>query len=512
MKKSLRLLTLIFFSFALPVFFCAPIFCDTWSWTGGDSENNWAYGPPWRNETTGEEGTILTGHPDGADDIAYISGDCEIELKGPLAEYDITLNELRFQTYTGAAYKTSSWTATVKGSKTLTFNLMELDRAATLAGVTGTLVFNCPTVCKGKIITHSDTTFTATKPITLAADSEITAIGNGAITISELAGAKTATLFCGTDGYIAISAYDTTDVPSIVVAANSKSVSLGGGTIAGLTVNSNAAATVTSGMTVDGDLVVDGELTIAGDLTVTGTLTVTGSGKLTVNGDLDVTGATKNEGTITTNAGALTVTGDISNAGTLATNAALTFASDFTNTGTFTPAAGTTVTATGASASFTGNGASLPNFVYAPASTSGTGLAITDTNTITNFSCSAANAKIAVNAANSFGTFSATGAGASITLSGANTIGTLTMTSGGGSLTVNAAQTITGNLTLKGTGTGANVLAVTGTGSLNIASNQSAGEYLSVAHAGPAIGGGSFFSWIARQNLFGLARQAQIGQ
>lgn len=669
----------------MPVFFCAPIFCDTWSWTGGTSNDNWAYGPPWRNETTGEEGTIFTGHPDGTEDIAYISGDCEIELKGPLAEYDITLNELRFQTYTGAAYKTSSWTATIKGNKTLTFNLMELDRAATLEGVTGTLEFNCPTVCKGKIITHSDTTFTATKPITLAADSEITAIGNGAITISELVGTKTATLFCGTDDYMEISAYDTTDVPSIVVAANSKSVSLGGGTIAGLTVNSNAAATVTSGMTVDGDLVVDGELTIAGDLTVTGTLTVTESGKLTVNGDLNVTGDTKNEGTITTNAGAafssllidggslvntgsgavtattftigshdasvtnsstgsitvgtltgaykanldnsssgsitvsdygaganapkivlaassqnvslaggtiaaltlgssaqagitgnLTVTGATSNAGTITATGAITFngavagasgtitsanitvdaagnsnlgtvqmtanssitnsgagsttitklagaqaatlsastgsmtvssydatnvpsvtvASDnvslgagtvaaltvnasaeavvagdltatggVTNNGTLTSSA--KITMTGASASFGGTGsATIADFAYAPAATSGTGLAVAGDNTFTNFTCSTDGAKI--------------------TISGNNSFTTLTVKSAGGTLSINGAQTV-GTLDLEGKTGAGNLLNVNGSGSVTLPSTQSSGQYLSVAHGGVSI-------------------------
>ena len=336
---------------------------------------------------------------------------------------------------------TLSGDLTVKGPVANTRPISVGGNAAAVLNATGDL----GTISIGGDFENSGSGDLAITELQMTSATSITNSGAGNVTIATLSGNKTATLSNSSTGKVTVAAFASS--PKIEVATDGISLGTEAGTetIGALTVNASSAATI---------------------------------------------------------AGALTVTGDISNAGTLATNAALTFASDFSNTGTFTPAAGTTVTATGASASFTGNGASLPNFVYAPDSTGGTGLKIEDENTFSNFSCAAANAKIAVNEANSFGTFSATGAGASITLSGANTIGTLTMTSGGGTLTANAAQRITGALTLKGAS--GSPLNITGTGSLDIESNQSAGEYLSVAHTGPAIGAGTYF-YTAENSSFAAA-------
>ena len=586
-------MTLIFFSFAM------PLFAGNYYWAGGGANANWTTVENWRIGS--EAGTVATAYPTTGD-TAFIAGDYTVTI-----DEDITVAALNIKKSGEAQFIVTDWTTKFTGSKKLTFGAMDFNRASSTDGVIGTLEIDCEATCSGELQTHSGTALiinsgsgkklATNKLIHSAGDkkpkSQITVKGILAVTedIKLQANGNNGCNSLYVDGGTVTAKNLTWDTnktyenEGLDAINNSGTITLSGDLTATGPVTNSGTIKATAGYMAFADTVTNtgtlqtnaGAITFSGKvtgasgtiITTTGNITAsaaaasslgtvqssggtisnTGSGAVTLaelqmgadtsvtnstGGALAITKLTGNSaatltsgtsaitvssydgaptiiaadgsiyfgaGTIAaltvdasasaTIAGALTVTGDISNAGTLDASANLTFASDFTNTGTFTPAAGTTVTATGASASFTGNGASLPNFVYAPAATSGTGLAITDTNTITNFSCATANAKIAVNAANSFGTFSATGTGASITLSGAGAFTNLSVTSGGGTLTVNAEQTITGDLTLKGAS--GSPLNITGTGSLNIASNQSAGEYLSVAHTGPAIGGGSYF-------------------
>ena len=384
------LLTFILFSFALPAF------ADTFVWKGNGllHPERWAWSLNWDKR----EGSSSRDNPNSTSDIAYITtiGEYEIDIQ----HYGLKLSELLFQKHPEDAYRTSDWTiklTTTEGGS-LTFDLMELDRAATAAGVKGTVEFNCDAVCKDKIITHSDTTFTANNPITLGANSTITSYGNGLIKINELAGSYKATLYCETDNCIEISSYGATDFPSIVVAANSKSVSLGGGKIAGLEIKSNASATVTNDMIVDGDLTVDSDLTVSGDLRVTGKLTVTGSGKLNVSGNLSVNGATQNTGKINA-AGNVSFDGGVSGADG-------------------------TITMTGSDATLSGSGSStIANFVYAPTTASGAVLTISSANTFTNFTCKAGGATLKINGAQEVTTLTLEGtSGSPLNITGSGSI------------------------------------------------------------------------------------------
>lgn len=286
----------------------------------------------------------------------------------------------------------------------------------------------------GGSVDHAGSGAVSVTELVIEADAAVTNSSSGAIEISKITGAHTATLkSVSKDDGIKVDDYDTTDIPAITVDNGSKNILLYAGTIASLDVESSAKAT------------------LSGDMTVTG---------------------------------------DVTNAGTLAANGGLTFAANFTNNGaagSFTAVG--TVTATGNAATFKGNESTIAAFVYAPTSASGAGLTVSDKNAIADFSCSTAGANVkftgagtsvTVSGANKYGTFSASGAGSSVTLSDANNEFTnFSMTSGGGTLTVNAAQTV-GTLTLKGTGTGANVLNVNGSGSIKLGENQHSGDYLSV--------------------------------
>lgn len=88
---------------------------------------------------------------------------------------------------------------------------------------------------------------------------------------------------------------------------------------------------------------------------------------------------------------------------TLGSGSKLNVSGDFTNTGTFTADANSVITATGASGTFKGGGITVPNFVYAPDSTGGTGLKIEDENTFTKFTC-AGDATININDQTTIGT------------------------------------------------------------------------------------------------------------
>ena len=240
-KKSLRLLTFIIFSFALPVFGA------TYYWAGAGDGSTWTDPTNWRTDS--ETGTATTTHYPGENtgDTAYIAGNYTVTI-----DADISLDELHIQKSSETQYVSTSWTTTLTGTHTLAFDQMDFDRASSASGVTGTLVFDCPTTCNGLLETHSDTTFTANEPITLGANSDIKGHGTGVMTISKLSGAKTATLFCGSTNGITVSSFDTTDVPSIAVSSSSEAVSLGGGKIAALTVPTNRQANITGNLQVTG--------------------------------------------------------------------------------------------------------------------------------------------------------------------------------------------------------------------------------------------------------------------
>ncbi len=149
--------------------------------------------------------------------------------------------------------------------------------------------------------------------------------------------------------------------------------------------------------------------------------------------------------------GKATILGDIETSGGI------------TNAGTL-DASAAKITMTGASAALTGNtsaaNTNIKDFVYAPTDATGTGLAVSGSNTFTNFTCQ----------------------------------------TGGAKINVSGAQTINGDLTLKGAS--GSPLNVTGTGSIALASNQNSGNYLSVVYNGVSIGG-KFYS--AKNSTFDAA-------
>ena len=206
-----------------------------------------------------------------------------------------------------------------------------------------------------------------------------------------------------------------------------------------------------------------------------GTLTLNGSAPACefTNGLVHENGATKIKGAINTTNSAITLaatmldydttidagTGTVK-LGAISGEKELTFKNGGTLELTGTVAA-SKITMTGAEPTLTGNGTTIPNFVYDPESTTGAGLKVSDGNTFTVFSCATDGAKI--------------------TLSGANSFGSLAMTSGGGTLVVDAAQTVT-TLALAGTSE-TNPLTITNAGnagSITIATNQHTGNFLNI--------------------------------
>ncbi len=343
----------------------------------------------------------------------------------------------------------------------------------------------------GGSVDHAGSGAVSVTKLVMEDDASVTNSSIGAIEISKITGAHTATLkSVSKDDGIKVDDYDTTDIPAITVDNGSKNISLIGGTDAKLdelTIKSGATATVTgditttNGVTNNGMLAANGGLNIGGDLTNSGTLSAAAT--------LSVGGTSQNTGSLTAT-GLYAATGNMTNleTGTLAANGGLTFAANFTNNGaagSFTAVG--TVTATGNAATFKGNESTIATFVYAPTSASGAGLTVSDKNAIADFSCSTAGANVkftgagtsvTVSGANKYGTFSASGAGSSVTLSDANNEFTnFSMTSGGGTLTVNAAQTV-GTLTLKGVN--GSPLNIDGSGSFTLGENQHSGDYLRV--------------------------------
>lgn len=175
MKKSLGLLTLILFSFALPVM------ATDYTWTGGGGDNNWSNYRNWNGGIWG-----LGEYPQQASDNAYVAGNYTINVNE-----DITVGTFRVagnvtvnvdNNLTAAALNiqkagndlTSSWKTKFTGSKSVTFGSMEFDRAASDVptasdAVIGTLEVDCAMTCSGTITTHSGTALVVNSGKTLSA-------------------------------------------------------------------------------------------------------------------------------------------------------------------------------------------------------------------------------------------------------------------------------------------------------------------------------------------------------
>ena len=184
-------MTLIFFSFAM------PLFAETYRWTGGGDGINW------NDEANWEKGILAWGqYPHYPADTAYIDGSFTVNINdtglgaGTLhvtngatlnvendfetdTAYiagDVTVNmDADFTAHTALNIQkettdlTSDWTTKFTGSKKLTFGAMDFNRASSTGGVIGTLEVNCPMECSGTIITHSGTTLSVKGGKTLTA-------------------------------------------------------------------------------------------------------------------------------------------------------------------------------------------------------------------------------------------------------------------------------------------------------------------------------------------------------
>lgn len=544
MKKSLRLLTLIFFSFALPVF------GETYRWTGGGDGINW------NDEANWDKGILALGqYPHYPTDTAYIDGNFTVNINdtglGAGTLYvtngatinvdnafetdtayiagDVTVNMgADFTAHTALNIQketpdlTSDWTTKFTGSGKLTFAAMDFNRASSTGGVIGTLEIDCEAECTGTLFTHSGTKLLIDSGKKLEA-----------ATLTHTATNSTPKSVIQVDGTFQAGTIDLQG--GLNVGCNSLAVSSSGTVTAASLTWSKAAENYNNGgnaldnagtITLSGDLTVKGPVANTGAISVggnaTAVLNATGDlGTISIGGDfensgsevltiteLQMTSATSltNSGagsttitklagaqaaTLSASTGSMTVSSyDATNvpaiiaatdnislgAGTVAALTVgvsaeavvagdLTVTGGVTNNGTLTSSA--KITMTGASASFGGTGsATIADFAYAPAATSGTGLAVAGGNTFTNFTCSTDGAKI--------------------TISGNNSFTTLTVKNAGGTLAINGAQTV-GTLDLEGKTGAGNLLNVNGSGSVTLPSTQSSGQYLSVARGGVSI-------------------------
>ena len=312
--------------------------------------------------------------------------------------------------------------------------------------MTGTLEINCPVSFSDEIETHSDTTFTANGTVTLAADSKITAHGSGIVTISQLSGANTATVYCGANNGLTISDYGTgANVPSISVADLSASVSLAGGTI-------TALSTVGSG-----------KASFTGNISVT---SISNAGTINASGNISITGTTTNTGLISSG-GAISFDGAVSGAGGTITSASISVGVGGSDLGTVSAAANTSITnASGGLVTIS----ELSGSETATLANSSTGSI-----TVSNY---ASSPKIKVSSDNitlEAGTIGALTVDASATASLAGDIIANGGITNNGTLATSAAATITGAITNNGTITAGGALTISGatdnTGTINAGAN-----------------------------------------
>ncbi len=504
----MRLLTLIFFSFAL------PLFAENYYWAGGGANANWTTAGNWR--TGSEAGDVATTYPKTGD-TAFIAGAYTVTINE-----DITVAALNIKKSGTAQYVGTDWTTKLTGSKKLTFGAMDFNRASSTDGVIGTLEIDCEAECTGILYTHSGT------KLLIDGGNKLTTA-----TLTHSATDKVPKSLIQVDGTLQAGAIDLQGDPN--VGCNSLTVASGGTITATNLTWSKAGENYTNGgnaLDNAGTITLSGDLTVKGPVANTGAINVGGNASAVLNatgdlgtisiggnfensgsGDLAITELQMTSATSITNSGAgsttiaklagaqaatlsastgsMTVssydatnvpsvtaaTDNVSLGGgtvaALTVNASaeavvagdLTVTGGVTNNGTLTSNA--KITMTGASASFGGTGsATIADFAYAPAATSGTGLLVAGDNTFTNFTCSTDGAKI--------------------TISGNNSFTTLTVKSAGGTLSINGAQTV-GTLDLEGKTGAGNLLNVNGSGSVTLPSTQSSGQYLSVARGGVSI-------------------------
>ena len=503
-------MTLIFFSFAM------PLFAETYYWAGGGANSNWTTVENWR--TGSEAGTVATAYPTTGD-TAFIAGAYTVTI-----DEDITVAALNIQKSGEAQFVVTDWTTKLTGSKKLTFAAMDFNRASSTGGVIGTLEIDCEAECTGTLFTHSGTKLLIDGGKKLEA-----------ATLTHTATNSTPKSLIQVDGTLQAGTIDLQGGGGLNVGCNSLAVASSGTVTATNLTWSKAGENYNNGgnaLDNAGTITLSGDLTVKGPVANTGAINVGGNasavldatgdlGTISIGGDfensgsgdlaiteLQMTSATSitNSGagsttitklagaqaaTLSASTGSMTVSSyDATNvpsvtvatdnislgAGTVAALTVdasaeavvagdLTVTGGVTNNGTLTSSA--KITMTGASASFGGTGlATIADFAYAPAATSGTGLAVAGDNTFTNFTCSTDGAKI--------------------TISGNNSFTTLTVKSAGGTLSINGAQTV-GTLDLEGKTGAGNLLNVNGSGSVTLPSTQSSGQYLSVARGGVSI-------------------------
>ena len=259
---------------------------------------------------------------------AYIAGDVTVNVGANLTGTTLYIqkpgNDL-----------TSNWTTKFTGSGTVSFGGIDFNRASSTSGVIGTLEVDCPMTCSGTVYTHSGTTLVIDNGASLKTN-ELTHSATNSTPKSQITVNGTLTA-SGTIGTIDLQGYNNDGCNALKVGSSGK-------VIADKLTWSKAGVSYSNG-----DNALDN------------------AGTITLSGDLNAKGPVVNSGTIKSTGGDLTFDDDLTNSGTLNISGK--------------------ITATGASAKFTGGGITVSDFVYNPTSSSGTGLTIADANTFTKFTC-----------------------------------------------------------------------------------------------------------------------------
>ncbi|MBO7123100.1 MAG: hypothetical protein J6V90_07465 [Treponema sp.] len=292
MKKSLRLLTLIFFSFAM------PLFAETYYWAGGGADTNWTTVENWRTES--ETGAVATAYPTTGD-TAYIAGNYTVTI-----DEDITVAALNIQKSGAAQYVGTDWTTKLTGTKKITFGAMDFNRASSTGGVIGTLEIDCEAECTGTLYTHSGT--------------KLLVDGGNKLTAAALTHSATNSIpksLVQVDGTLQAGTIDLQGDSN--VGCNALKVTSGGTvTAASLTWSTNDNYTNTDYPAIDN------------------------AGTITLSGNLNATGPVSNTETLKTTGGTLTFKSSVANTETIsAATGGVTFA------GAVAGASGTIITTTG---------------------------------------------------------------------------------------------------------------------------------------------------------------------
>ncbi|MBQ6029673.1 MAG: hypothetical protein IJL24_09150, partial [Treponema sp.] len=292
MKKSLRLLTLIFFSFAM------PLFAETYYWAGGGADANWTTVENWRIGS--EAGTVATAYPTTGD-TAFIAGDYTVTI-----DADITVAALNIKKSGEAQFVATDWTTKFTGSKKLSFGAMDFNRASSTGGVIGTLEIDCEAECTGTLFTHSGTKLLIDGGKTLEA-----------ATLTHSATNSTPKSLIQVDGTLEAGTIDLQGDSNVGCNA--------------LKVSSGATVTATS-------------LTWSANDNYTNTdyPAIDNAGTITLSGNLNATGPASNTGTLKTTGGTLTFKSSVANTGTISAATG-----DVTFAGAVTGASGTISTTTG---------------------------------------------------------------------------------------------------------------------------------------------------------------------